>query len=252
MEKEKKKVAVLGLGRFGSFWANLLSSQFEVIVWSRNSSYPTPEGVRKVSWEGLFDAEAIFLCCAISSVGDVAEKMVPFLRKGTVVLDTCSVKLFPLETLKRILPDDIEILGTHPMFGPDSAKNGVKGLPLVLSSCREKKETFDFWQETFIQLNLSVLSMSADQHDREAAYSQGIAQFMGRLLNVMGASPTPLATKNYNVLLELSNQVCKDSWQLFMDLQQYNPYAAQMRQSLAQAMATLQESLVTLDPEESP
>jgi prephenate dehydrogenase len=55
---------------------------------------------------------------------------------GTTVLDTCSVKSHPAAVMGRLLGPDVSALATHPMFGPDSAGNGLAGLPMVMCPVR--------------------------------------------------------------------------------------------------------------------
>jgi len=236
MKESNIVVAVVGLGRFGQFWASLLSTRFEVIAWSRNKNRETPKGVKRVEFEELFRADALFLCNAISSMGVVAKSLAENLKPGTVVLDTCSVKVHPLNELKDALPDSIEIIGTHPMFGPDSAKNGVKGLPIVVTPFMQSNKSLEFWVKQFKELELTVLQMSPEEHDREAAYTQGITHFIGRMLNEMELEPSAMATSGYNSLQNIMKQTCNDPWQLFEDLQRYNSFTCEMRADLHKAL----------------
>ncbi len=48
------------------------------------------------------------------------------LAPDVLVMDTCSVKTHPVGLMERMLPATISILGTHPMFGPDSARGPEK------------------------------------------------------------------------------------------------------------------------------
>jgi prephenate dehydrogenase len=48
--------------------------------------------------------------------------MAPALRPGQLIIDTCSVKERPLEWMLEELPDHVQIVGTHPLFGPDSGQ----------------------------------------------------------------------------------------------------------------------------------
>ncbi len=53
--------------------------------------------------------------------------------KGATIIDVSSVKKYPLELMKDMIPDDIEILLTHPMFGPDAvAEEGLKDQTIVI------------------------------------------------------------------------------------------------------------------------
>jgi len=226
------KVGIYGLGRFGTLWASILSKRFDVYGYNRTPRSWNLDSVTIIPLEGLRECSTIFLCTAISSIEMVLQDLVPVLKPGTLVADTCSVKIYPIRTMERILPAGISILGTHPMFGPDSSKNGIVGLPLILTPVRISEEMYRFWEETFRTLGLRVVKMSAEDHDREAAFTQGITHFIGRVLKDMDLKQSPIATMGYRKLLEIVEQTCNDPWQLFLDLQQYNPYTKEMRTQL--------------------
>ncbi|MCK5736357.1 MAG: prephenate dehydrogenase/arogenate dehydrogenase family protein [Spirochaetaceae bacterium] len=245
-------IGVYGLGRFGSFWAKELSSFFapsgsSVIGWSRNESRPVPEGVSRVSEEELLNADVIVLCVAISGMEDVLERIAPRLNPGTLVMDTCSVKVHPSRVMMNLLPADIDILATHPMFGPDSGKNGIQDLPLVFSPQRMGEVKIDLWRGFFNSMGLKVVEISPEQHDREAAYSQGITHFIGRVLGELDLNQSSIGTTGYHNLLDIVRQTCNDPWSLFVDLQKYNPYTALMRKDLHQAINVMLERFDSIE-----
>jgi len=175
----------------------------------------------------------------------VLRQIAPRLRPGCVVLDTCSVKVYPLALMTEILDDSVQVIGTHPMFGPDSAKDGVAGLPLVFSPIRCSEQTAKTWREEFIAMGLEVKDLTADEHDREAAFTQGVTHFIGRLLADMKLRPSSISTVGYRQLLSVTEQTCNDPYQLFEDLQRFNPYTDAMRKSLQQSLNRLMDSLET-------
>ena len=89
--------------------------------------------------------------------------------------------------------------------------------------------------KTFFWTWISV-SLRADEHDRDAAFSQGVTHFIGRVLKEMDVQDKEIATKGYKSLLEIVEQTCNDPLQLFYDLQRYNPYTRDMRHSLRIAL----------------
>lgn len=232
-------VGVYGLGRFGSFWAAELSRFVPVKGYNRSPMKTVPKGVSLVSKEELLTCDTIILCIAISSFKDVITSIAPMLKPNTVVMDTCSVKVYPVELMQSLLPADVEILATHPMFGPDSGKAGVENLPLVFSPIRCSKEHEQQWKEIFSSMKVKILEMDCQKHDREAAYSQGITHFVGRVLDELHLAPTELATVGYKRLMSIVEQTCNDPIQLFYDLQRYNPYAHDMRVRLNDALDTV-------------
>jgi len=235
-------IGVVGTGRFGKFWAELFAEQHTVVTHNR-SKREVPAGCRSVPLDEMGSCDAVFLCVAISSVDRVLGQLAPYLRAGSVVLDTCSVKVYPTRAMRDILPESAECIGTHPMFGPDSARNGIAGLPLVFAPVRCSAETADLWRKEFREMGLSVSDMAPEEHDREAAYTQGVTHFVGRVLADMALRESKIATVGYRQLLAVMEQTCNDPYQLFEDLQRFNPYTTEMRQKLQRSLNRLLESL---------
>ena len=237
------KIGVFGTGRFGALWARILSSKFPVQAYNRSERPAPAPNIPLVSLEELVRCDAIFLCTAISSMENVLTAISPLVRPGTLVADTCSVKVYPVEAMKRILPGNVDILGTHPMFGPDSARDGVEGLPMILSRVRLPEESYAFWREVFLSCGMRVVEMTADEHDREAAFTQGIAHFVGRVLKDLDLKPSSIGTVGYRKLLEIMEQTCNDPWQLFIDLQRFNPHTREMRGRLQESLKRILDQL---------
>ena len=225
-------VGVYGLGRFGTFWAGLLAQHFSVTAWSKTLDHPVPEGVRLVPLEELFQADIVWLCATISALDEVLTQIAPLVRPGQTIADTCSVKVVPAQQMLERLPARARLLATHPMFGPDSAKAGLAGLPFVLHDLRNAAEPAAFWRRTFEDWGMTVLTMTPDEHDLAAAYTQGVTHFVGRVLDDMGLKSHPIATRGYQRLLDLVQQTCNDPFQLFLDMQRFNPHTAAMRAAL--------------------
>ncbi len=236
-------IGIYGLGRFGSFWAELLARTTEVCAFSRSAERPTPKGVRRVGEDEVLAQQSLILCVAISSVEEVLTRCRGRLRAGSVVMDTCSVKTHPVALMERLLPDSVSILGTHPMFGPDSGKAGVEGLPMILCPARIPARELERWRSFYASLGLAVTLMTPDEHDREAAFTQGVAHYIGRVLADLGVRRSAIATVGYNKLLEIVEQTCNDPWQLFLDLQRYNPHTREMRARLEASLRTVMTAI---------
>lgn len=232
------QIGVYGLGRFGSFWAACLKrhvADARVVAFSR-SAHTVPDGVELVSEDEVLSSDYIFYCVSISSFEKVLRLTAPKIRKGAVVMDTCSVKTYPASWMMECLGKDYSLIATHPMFGPDSGRNGVAGLPMVLCNLTAPAEVYAAVKEMFLSWKMDILEMTPREHDKEAAYSQGVTHFVGRTLKQLGMKPTPIATQGYRSLMTIVEQTCNDPIQLFYDLQRYNPYAREMRLSLQVAI----------------
>lgn len=240
-------IGVYGLGRFGAFWAAQLAVHFPVVAWSRDSSRPVPDGVTRVEEAEVLAADVLVLCVAISAMEEVLRHIAPRIGAGTLVMDTCSVKVHPARLMERLLPESNPILATHPMFGPDSGRNGLEGLPLVFSPVRLSVDSTDFWRRNFKAMGLKVVEMTPEQHDREASYTQGITHFIGRVLGELELKPSEIATAGYSDLLDIVRQTCNDPWRLFIDLQKYNPYTGAMRRDLHDAITMMLDKFDSIE-----
>ena len=137
----------------------------------------------------------------------------------------------------------VELVATHPMFGPDSAKEGVDGLPIVMYPVRARETTASYWESYFKRIGLRFILMDPHQHDREAAFTQGITHYMGRVLADLSLKTSPIATLGYKKLLEIIEQTCNDPWQLFLDIQNFNPYTKDMRSRLHSSLEKIYKIL---------
>lgn len=110
---------------------------------------PLSELERFVMEENL---DVIVVAVSIVSFEDTIKDLVPLLKKrievmGTgscpLIVDVLSVKEHPRNILLELLPEECDILCTHPMFGPDSAKHGWQGQTFVYERTRIDKVLLD-------------------------------------------------------------------------------------------------------------
>lgn len=236
------------MGRFGFFWAELLSQKFDVSGYNRSSLTKEPENVALVPEDIILQSDVLFLCVSISSLELVLENIARRIKHGCLVFDTCSVKVYPINIMISLLPDHVEIIGLHPMFGPDSGKDGVENLPVVFIPVRNRYGYAEDWKKRFLEFGLRVIEITAEAHDRDSAFTQGITHFIGRVLNELQLKDSDIATLGYKSLLILVEQTCNDPLQLFMDLQHYNPYTHDMRKKLNDSLKKTMEMLADADP----
>ena len=251
MAAKPKSVAVIGFGRFGQLWASILKDEFDVKVHdeSANAACKAAElGLELQDLRSALTAEVIFYCVPISEFENTLLSHLPFfadLPGSKTLIDVLSVKLHPKDVITRHLPDGFSAILTHPMFGPDSVKlDGLEGQRIVMDRFKSSNDEFDFWQQFFAKKGLQVIEMTADEHDRLAADSQGVTHFVGRILGEFGFEGTNIDTLGARKLLEIKTQVCNDTWQLFVDLQTYNPHTRAMRVRLSDAQSKIFKQLL--------
>lgn len=235
-DQHQQTAAVVGLGRFGRFWAEKLVSQYAVVGTSRREVPDLPATVRQVPLEEALQADTVFLTVAIAAMPEVLDRIAEGVRPDATVVDTCSVKVFPVQEMEARLPPTVDIIATHPMFGPDSARERTDALPVITWPVRDRYHRYEELLTSFRRMNMRVEEMPPDEHDREAAFSQGVTHLVGRILREMDLQSSEIATLGYTRLLQVMEQTCNDPVSLFQDLQRYNPYTREMRQRFADAL----------------
>jgi len=239
----KNGLAVFGLGRFGTLAANILKSYFDVVAYDPVPLGPhaSQVGVPLVSLEEAAGRPILLLAPPMSEMRSLLESIAPHVKPGTLVCDTCSVKMAPTAWMDSLLPHDVQILGTHPCFGPDSIQPGFSGNKIVLCPIRVRDLTSVV---RFLDgLGLTVIVAGAEEHDKSMARTQALSQFLGKAVLKMGLKYERISTTGFDQLLEILQYVRNDTDQLFHDLQTMNPYAAEMRKILVNTLAEIDRML---------
>jgi len=218
------KVSIIGFGRFGAMLHALLTKGFEVDVYDKNPIDNSE--VNEVSLEEALKNDTIFIAVPIRDFEDLVVDISTRIQSGKTIIDVCSVKVFPKKVMIDNLPEKIDIIATHPLFGPDSLKDS--GSVMTMEAVRDSFERYNFWKNYFESQNIIIEEISADDHDMMAARSQGLTHFVGRVIDDFGTNQTRIDTEGYKALHKLVNQTCNDSWDLFEDIQNYNPYTEKM------------------------
>lgn len=239
-----KRIGLLGFGSFGQFMVKHLTAYFEVVVWNRSdrSEEMKALGVKQVSVAEACDCEIVIPCVPVQFLEKLLIEMAPHLKPNTWVVDVSSVKVKPLQMMEDILPKHVEIIGTHPLFGPVSGKNGIEGLNMVVCPSRKDIDLklVRFFKE---ELKLNVLVRTPEVHDKQMAYVQALTHFIGRAVNEMDIPDVEQKTKAYEALLEVKRTLGKDSLDLFFTIENENPFAKDVRESFIKELVKLNDFL---------
>ena len=231
------RVSIIGFGRFGAMLHSLLSKGFEVDVFDKNSI--DNSDVNEVSLEDALQNETIFIAVPIRDFENLVKDITKKISSGKTVIDVCSVKVFPKKVMLDNLSNETDIIATHPLFGPDSLKDS--GSVMTMESVRNTFGRYDFWKNYFESQNILIEEISAEEHDMMAARSQGLTHFVGRVIDDFGTNQTRIDTEGYKALHKLVNQTCNDTWELFEDIQNFNPFTEKMISELNASFEKISE-----------
>ncbi|MGH9339066.1 MAG: prephenate dehydrogenase/arogenate dehydrogenase family protein [Acidobacteriota bacterium] len=238
----KTEIGLLGFGRFGRMAYHHLCRGKQLRVYDTDSRKlaDIPEAA---SFEGTVRSGLVLLCVPISAIEDTCKKMAPLLREGQIVVDTCSVKQYPVSLMLAHLPPFVEILGTHPLFGPDSGQEGIAGLKIGVCRIRISDESYQMIRRYLESLHLVIIETDPEEHDRQIAKSQAIFHLLAQAMKRLGWDGQAISTPGPENFFRLVRMVQHDTEQLFLDMERENPYAAQYRQEFIRQLLELDREL---------
>lgn len=239
-------IGIIGFGRIGRLLTRYLVKDFRIYAFE-----PKPRdreirvmGGRASSLEEVCRQDIVIVCVPIGAFEKILRSMKSLLGKNTLVVDVCSVKEYPVRLMRKILPRSVEILATHPTFGPDSAAQTLKGQKIVLCNVRTRARRYAGIKNFLKGKGLDVVEMSPRAHDREMAATLALTHFIGRSLIHFGARRRAIETEGYKRLMHILQTVQNDSWELFEDMNKYNAFAKNVRRKFGQSLAAVDRKLL--------
>ncbi|MBL8885092.1 MAG: prephenate dehydrogenase [Phycisphaerales bacterium] len=240
-------ISLFGFGAFGRFMCAHVRSHFEVRVSDvlDRTSEAREAGVPFIPLAEAANADMLAIAVPVQRMEQLLRQLAPLLAKrSSLVIDVASVKVKPIALMRDLLPPETEIIGTHPLFGPQSGKNGIEGLPIAFCPVRASEERIacvrSFLSDT---LKLRVLDVSPEEHDRQMAYVQGLTHLVSRAAAALELPRTELATIAYKRFAEMSESLAGDSWELFKTIENENPFASAVRAEFVRHLTELENKL---------
>ncbi len=240
-----KEIGLIGFGSFGQFITPILSKYFKLSVFDFVDKRIEANhlGVKFSTLDDVASKEYLIFCVPVQFLEPVLVQIASKVQSKAVCIDVSSVKVKPIALMNKYLPKSVEIVGTHPLFGPQSGKNGIKDLNIVLCPVRTNKIR-NFERFFLRELNLNVLVRTPELHDQQMAYVQALTHFIGRAVNGMDIPDVEQKTPAYQYLLNIKRNLGADSMDLFETIENGNPYAKEVRDNFMDALKNIDDSLI--------
>lgn len=246
---EKQTMGIFGFGAFGRLMVRNLAPHFAIKVYDPSPEAATFAAANNIVMAPLAEVAAqdvVVLGAPIPKMADLIAAVAPHVKAGALVLDVCSVKVKPALWMKMGIPQQADVVATHPLFGPQSAPDSVKGHKIAVCNVRGTRApcVVAFLRDV---LELDVLETSPEEHDFEVAHIQGLTHMIARILCEMEPLPHTMTTKSYDVLMQAVEIVRYNSMELFLSIERDNPFAADVHQKFFRKVEDLRQFLRSHD-----
>lgn len=240
------EVGIVGFGRCGRLAADILSDRHRVVVTDARdrASEAGAAGVRWADLDTVAEQPVVVLAVPIRAIPSVLDDLAPRLSRGTLVVDLASVKMKPMEWMAERLPEGVAYVGTHPLFGPDSAReSGIEGQWIAVTPARGHEKAADRVVRETRSLGLEPVVTSAEDHDRQMARSQALVFLVARAVRGAGLGTAEYGTPSERRVGTALRMVEGDTQQLYEDILTLNPFAREAALALRDALTVEVERL---------
>jgi len=125
--------------------------------------------------KAFVDADIVLISVHMDVTERVIERVGPELETGSLLMDVTTVKKEPVAMMEKCTSEGVEVLGTHPLFGPYT--NSLRGMPIIFVPVR-KGPLYEQVYNLFEENGARIEFLTADAHDEIMAVIQGLPHFI--------------------------------------------------------------------------
>lgn len=169
------KIVILGAGKMGSFFADVLSFDHEVALYDidprrlrfafNTLRMTQPEEIRD------FAPDLVINAATVKYTIEAFRAVLPYLPKQTILSDIASVKTGLPEFYAQA---GHPFVSTHPMFGPTFASLSDLSMQNTIIITEGDHMGKIFFKDIYQRLRLNIFEYSFKEHDETIAYSLSI------------------------------------------------------------------------------
>ncbi len=245
------QVAVIGGTRgLGNWIANFLQRRgCQVTITGRNSmmgeTIASKIGVSYTSdnIEAVSSAMVVIMAVPIEFTPQTIKEIAPYLQKGSLLMDVTSVKELPAEIMQKHVPEGVEVLPTHPMFGPRI--RSLEGQVIVLTP-QEKGTWYPRVVEFLNSEQARILETSPEIHDRMMSIVQGLTHFayiciasVIERMQVDVKESRKFASPIYSLMLDMIARIVAQNPYLCYSIQTQNRYIREVHETFLETFHDL-------------
>lgn len=242
------RILVLGAGKMGSFFLDLLSFEHETAVYEKNPERLrfTYNTLRFTALDEIdeFRPELVINAVTVKYTISAFKEVIPHLPADCIISDISSVKTG--------LKDFYEHCGhryvsTHPMFGPTFANlNQLSHENAIIISEGDYMGRI-FFKDLYSRLGLNIYEYSFEEHDKTVAYSLSIpfvSTFVFAAVMKHQDAPGTTFKRHMNIAKGVLNE---DDFLLQEIL--FNPYTSEQVEQIRSELKLLLEIIDNKDAE---
>jgi prephenate dehydrogenase len=255
------KIAVIGGTRgLGKWIASFLSDKgFNVVITGRNITIgefvSKKLGVDyiKDNVKAASTADVVIIAIPIDITPKIIMEVGPVMKEGSLLLDVTSVKMEPSKVMEEYAAQGVEVLPTHPMFGPRI--RSLDGQVVVLTPVKTGG-----WYDKVLNFleseNTRVIVTTPEIHDRMMSIVQGLTHFAYisiastiEKLDIDVKESRKFASPIYNLMLDTIARITAQNPYLVYSIQTKNSFIKEAHETFLKTFVELKDMISKEDEE---
>ncbi|WP_458402647.1 prephenate dehydrogenase [Methanobrevibacter sp.] len=196
-------------------------------------------------------SDILVISVPIEHTSDVIREVAPFMKTGSVMVDVTSIKEEPLKTMAEALPDTVEYIPTHPVFGP---RTTVLDNQIIVLTPDKKGKWYDRVYRYLAGKNMQIIETSAEKHDFMMSIVQVLTHFSFistasaiEKLSVDIAETEDYESPIYNLMIDMIARIVSQNPYLTYNIQAMNNNGEKIRNTFTEAATELRDVINAKD-----
>ncbi|HLA99908.1 MAG TPA: prephenate dehydrogenase/arogenate dehydrogenase family protein [Bacteroidota bacterium] len=226
---KRENLLIVGYGRFGRFIAGIVRTDFHVSVLESRKTVRPAAGLKRVTQLEIGNYPIVILAMPLHRLEAFLRREGRRFMPGAFVVDVSALKEAPMRWMKRYLPSSVSYAGLHPLFGPDSAREGLSRLTVAVCRGRSSNACHRRLVGTLKKYALKPVETNAVTHDKIITSTLFLTQWVGHLLGPHLPVHRPLIENPTAMYLRtIARRAAADPEHILKDLYRFNPYSRRM------------------------
>ena len=199
-------------------------------------------------------SDILIVSVPIQYTSEVIREVAPFMKSGSLMVDVTSIKEEPSRTMAEALPETVEYIPTHPVFGPRTTS--LDNQVIVLTADKKGKwypKVYDY----LASKNMRIIETSAKNHDFMMSIVQVLTHFSFistasaiEKLGVDISETEDYESPIYNLMIDMIARIVSQNPYLTYNIQSRNNYGPKIRNALADSVIELRDVINSGNEEE--
>lgn len=193
------------------------------------------------------DSDILIISVPINHTSSVIRETADHMKDGSLMIDITSVKEEPSKTMAEVLPDAVEFIPTHPIFGPRTSE--LDNQVIVLTPIK-KGEWYERVYNYLKSKNMRVIETTAENHD----YMMSIVQVLTHFSFISTASTMAklkiditqtedYESPIYNLMIDMIARIVSQNPYLTYYIQTMNDNGPKIRNTFSEAVIELKDAI---------